>query len=217
MKKNTFLTTFALGLALIPMFASAETNATATLQISINAPTEAQVFTACSQTSIEVRDEAIGSARTAYNNSMSVALDARKEAEKKAVAIEDADQKKEAIRVAVENYKKAVTEAQDTLTEARKEAWDSFETNTQGCRDGSKDKRQAVVAEKKIAAPQKSEVKMLQTNLKADAKVAATAMKVEADTKTEVKTFRTVIKDQIDSIKAFFGFKASTDASVETK
>ncbi len=217
MKKKTLLKTFALGLAFIPMFASAETTATSTVQLSLAAPTEAQVFTACSQTSIEVRDEAIGSARTAYNNSMSLALDARKEAEKSAVAVEDTDQKKEAIRVAVEDYKKAVTDAQDTLTAARKEAWDSFETNTQGCRDGGKDKRQAFVAEKKtVSVQKKAEVKTMQANLKVDTKATVEAAKVEAEAKTE-KTFRTVIKDQIDSIKAFFGYKTSAEASMETR
>jgi hypothetical protein len=75
--------------------------------------TEAQLLTACAQTSIDIRDSAIGSARMAYNNSMAVALDARKEAEKKAVALDDTDAKKDAIKVAVDAYKKDVTQAQD--------------------------------------------------------------------------------------------------------
>ncbi|MEN9337836.1 MAG: hypothetical protein RIQ41_150 [Candidatus Parcubacteria bacterium] len=117
-------------------------NASTTIEVSSTGEaTEAQVFTACSQASIETRDSSIGSARTAYNNAMALALDARKEAEKKAVAITDTGEKKAAIKLAVDDYKKAVAQAQDALTKARKEAWSSFEENTKACRDTSKDKR----------------------------------------------------------------------------
>lgn len=195
MKKNTLIKTFAFSLAFLPLFASAEVTSTTTLQINVSAPSEAQIFTACSQTSIEVRDESIGSARTAYNNAMAVALDARKEAEKKAIAIDDPSQKKAAIVNAVDEYKKAVTSAQDDLTSARKEAWATFETNTTACRDSSKDKRQAAVLKR------------------VDSKIIPGEIKAEAKAPTEVKTFREVIKEQLDSIKAFFKIGASTDTT----
>lgn len=128
--KNKLLLTLAFGTLSLPVFASAQT-ATST------PATEAQVFTACSQAAIEARDESIGSARAGYNNAMAVALDARKEAEKKAVALADDKEKKDAIKEAVDDYKNAVTQAQETLLKARKEAWSSFETNTKACRDNN--------------------------------------------------------------------------------
>lgn len=134
------LSILAIGLV-NPVYAQSR-NASTTIEISSTGEvTEAQVFTACSQASIETRDSSIGSARTAYNNAMALALDARKEAEKKAVAITDASDKKAAIKLAVDDYKKAVAQAQDGLTKARKEAWSSFEENMKTCRDTSKDKR----------------------------------------------------------------------------
>lgn len=137
MKKNILLT-IATTLAVLPTLAGAQ----GTVQVhSTGQATEAQVFTACSQAAIEMRDSTIGSARTAYNNTMALALDARKEAEKEAVAMTDQGDKKEAIKKAVDSYKKAVTQAQETLVKARKEAWSSFETNTKNCRDISKGKQ----------------------------------------------------------------------------
>jgi hypothetical protein len=206
MKKNTLITAFTTSLIFFPLLASAQTiSANTNVQVNVTKASEAQIFTACSQTSIEIRDEAIGSARTAYNNSMAVALDARKEAEKKAVAIEDTSEKKDAIRVAVEDYKKAVTAAQENLTTARKEAWATFETNTKDCRDSSKDKKQANTAEKRVAAPtmsaKKTEAATLQADMKMETKASA----------SEIKTFREVIKEQIETIKAFFKIGGSVD------
>ncbi len=221
MKKNTFLTTLAFSTTLIPFLASAQISATTSLQIGVGQqPTEAQILTACSQSSIEIRDSAIGSARTAYNNSMSIALEARKNAEKVAVAIEDAGDKKDAISVAVEEYKKSVTQAQDGLTKARKEAWLAFEVNTKGCREISKDKREAFVAEMKTEAQAKDAAldtksslraapaaaptaATMQANLKTT-QTAATANVVVEDHKAEPKTFREALKDQIDSFLSLF-------------
>ncbi len=135
MKRTTlFLTT--LSLLAMPLFASAETavSATTTVAGAIGTATPAQLMTQCAQSAIDIRDSAIGSARTAYNNAMAVALDARKDAEKKAVALDD-NLKKDAIENAVEAYKTAVQQAQDTLTSARKDAWNQFESNTSACRD----------------------------------------------------------------------------------
>lgn len=185
MKKKNIITSFALALAFLPLYAGAETASTT----SVSAPaTEAQVFTACSQASIEIRDNAIGVARTAYNSAMSVALTARKEAEKGAVALADASEKKEAIRVAVEEYKKAITSAQEGLTTARKEAWGAFEANTNNCRDISKEARREAADEKKV------ELRSMQTEQQEDVE----------ELKPETKSFRESFFDQLESIKNFF-------------
>lgn len=153
--KKTLIT---LALLSLPVFAFAEANPDNNGQA-----TEAQIFTTCSQTAIENRDSSIGSARTAYNNAMAVALGARKDAEKKAVAIEDADEKKTAIKEAVEDYKKAVSQAQDALVKARKEAWAQFETSTSQCREASKEK-------KDITSELKSDARTMQATAKVEEK-----------------------------------------------
>lgn len=179
-KKTNILTTIALGAMLLPVFAHAESVATSTLP-----QTEAQVFTACSQAAIEVRDSSIGAARTTYNQSMAAALTARKEAEKEAVALADAGDKKEAIRAAVEEYKKAVSTAQDELTKSRKEAWSTFESNANSCRDTSKEARKGFITDKKASSTEK------ESGDRSDAD----------ETKNEIKSLKDVF---IESLKNFF-------------
>lgn len=188
MKKKNIITSVAFGLALLPFYAGAQSVATTSLSVSAQPATEAQVFTACSQASIEIRDNAIGAARTTYNTAMSAALSARKDAEKEAVAITDASDKKDAIQAAVEEYKKAVTSAQEDLTKARKEVWNSFEANTNNCRETSKETRKNSTIEKK------AEQQTMQTEQKT---------KVE-EVKTETKSFRESFMDQLESLKNFF-------------
>lgn len=152
MNKKAYLTTLIAIVGLSPIFASAQLSATTTPQAN-----EAQVFTACSQAAIELRDSSIGSARVAYNNAMNVALDGRKVAEKEAVALSDAGEKKTAIKSAVEEYKKAVTHAQESLTKARKEAWGTFEADTKACREIHKpeiDDEDVTVQSAKAAEPE---------------------------------------------------------------
>jgi hypothetical protein len=184
MKKLTLLTTAALALLAIPMFASAETlsinTGTSTVIEVAATATEAQIMTACAQNAIDARDSAIGSARTAYNNAMTVALDTRKEAEKKAIALEDSA-KKDAIKAAVDSYKKSVLQAQDTLTAARKDAWAQFEANTNACRDTSK-----------------------------SASIKASFKTIPADAKASGEDKKT-IKDVFDALKSFFKIGASSD------
>ncbi len=225
MKKNTLITTLAVSLAFVPFLVSAQT-ATTSVQVSVGTPTEAQVFTACSQTSIEIRDEAIGDARTKYNTQMAAALDARKEAEKKAVALDESE-KKDAIRAAVEAYKESVTVAQDNLTVARKEAWASFEINTKGCKETGAKREAFIAGEQKVAPQAKSETRVMmqanQATLKqaqpTAAPMTATTVSVEqkgeakVEMKAETKSFREVIKSQFDSLKAFFKIGASTEAT----
>lgn len=218
MNKHLIITALA-GLSLLPLAASAQT-----LQVKAEGgtATEAQLLTACSQTSIEIRDSAIGSARTAYNNTMAIALDMRKEAEKRAVAIEDAAEKKEAIKVAVEDYKKAVTHAQESLTKARKEAWAAFEANTKGCREGVSPERTEMAGAqfqaathvqstmmRKEAAPtapaneaRAPQARMMQASVSQDTAVTASvATQAQITTEEEKKSFKEVI---VQSIKSLF-------------
>lgn len=180
MKKENLLATLAIAFALVPLYASAESNATTTVS---GTQTEAQVFTACSQAAIEVRDNSIGSARTAYNLAMSAALSTRKDAEKSAVAIDDPNEKKDAIRAAVDEYKKEVTGAQDNLTKARKEAWSDFEANTTKCREASK--------EKSSSDKKGGDVRVIQATEKAEVN----------EVKSEAKSIKESI---IESLKNFF-------------
>jgi hypothetical protein len=191
MKKENLLTAVALSLALLPFYAGAQSAATTSATVAAPTATEAQVFTACSQASIEVRDNSIGSARTTYNAAMASALSARKEAEKEAVALTDASEKKEAIRSAVEEYKKAVTAAQENLTKARKEAWATFEGNTNSCRDISKEARKASAIDKRATTSEK-------------AAESRTMQAESAEVKTEAKSFRESFLEQLESLRNFF-------------
>jgi cation transport regulator ChaB len=201
MSMKTIITSLALGALLVPVLSSAQSFATSTVMSDV--ATEAQVFTACSQSAIEVRDSAISAARTSYNNAMTVALDARKEAEKEAVAMEDAKAKKNAIRTAVEEYKEDVTRAQDSLTKARKEAWSAFETHTKECREMSKENRELIRDASKDGI---TELRVLQADLKADAKVPV------QEQRAEVKSFRETLRSQLESLRSFFKRSTSTEA-----
>jgi hypothetical protein len=210
MNKKTLILSLALGFSALPMLASAQlgvnVSATTSVQIEAGQASEAQILTACSQASIEIRDSAIGSARTAYNNAMTIALDERKEAEKEAVALTDTDEKKTAIKTAVESYKKAVTQAQDGLTKARKDAWATFETNTKDCRDMNNNNRESFVSEKKeTVEAKKTDLRATQAEFKAEQSASL------EEYKEEVKTFRETIKEQFEAIKAFFKFGAGDD------
>lgn len=198
----------AIPLMFLPLMASAQVPVIASFGIqsgsttSATVTTDVQVFTACSQAAIEARDSAIGSARTAYNNAMNVALDSRKDAEKSAVAIQDSGDKKDAIKNTVDEYKKAVTQAQDALTKARKEAWDTFEANTIACRDSNDSKGSEVnnqSGSQKNTNPAAS--------LKSENKASVRTMQVESksDTSSETKVDGKSLGDIIiDSIRNFF-------------
>ncbi len=196
---NKFLISTFLGVTLMaPLYASAQLSVTTDTKTAVSAsvatPTAAQIFTSCSQMTIEVRDVSINKARIAYNTSMTAALTARTEGEKAAVAIEDEDEKKAAIQATADAYKKAVTEAQETLTAARKEAWEAFEANAKECQNYKKEGTQPANAKKSVV---KSEVKKEAVSL-----MAATEAKAEG------KTFSQTLREKISSIKVFFGGQA---------
>ncbi len=195
--KKYFLSTLLIGAILAPALASAEVNATTTATTTVST---SQNFTICQQASIEKRDTSLGVARTTYNTSMTKALDARKEAEKAAVAITDPTAKVAAVRAAVDAYKKAVTLAQETLTKSRREVLATFELDTKTCRQTKKEERTTVVAEKKV------EIKTLQAERKAEVEVK----------KAEIKTIRETFKSKIDALRSFFGRKNTTSATVNS-
>lgn len=180
MNKALRIAIMTLGMLIAPIVVSAETETP--LQ------TEAQVFTACSQAAIELRDSTISSARSVYNTTMAIALDARKEAEKKAVAIDDTSAKKDAIKKAVEEYKESASRAQEILTKERKSAWASFEENTKNCREMNKEKREAFIAEKKEQT----------TEAKAEMRA------LSDDHKGEMKSLKETLRAKLDSLKNLF-------------
>jgi hypothetical protein len=219
--KNLLLTTILSTALAMPLFASAQVGITtdtgATVTVEQGTTTQAHIFTACSQASIETRDSFIASARSVYNEEMAKALDARKEAEKAAVAILDVDAKKDAIQVAVEAYKKAVTKAQNNLTESRKDAWAGFEKDTEECHRFKTDAKAALTAEKKSFVANKiEEKKEVVAEKKAEVQTMQANMRVAVDAKqAEIKTFREVLKEQISALRAFFSKKPALDASVD--
>lgn len=222
--KKYFITSAIFASFLAPALVSAQISVPAEVPVEVTitstatAPTAAQIFTACSQISIENRDTAINAARTTYNTTMTNALTIRKEAEKVAVAETDVTAKKQATRAALEAYKKSVQVAQDTLTETRKTVWSTFETDAQSCRDVKKDTHEATVSEKKAeigkvvtekkeaVGVKKAELKQLQAEQKAAVEVK----------KEEIKTMFQAFQEKINAFRAFFTRKpaATTSATV---
>lgn len=184
--KKYLLSGLLLSVLVVPGFASAQTAATTTPE---------QSFTLCQQASIEARDTALGTARTAYNTAMSSALSARKDAEKGAVALTDLAAKKAAIKVAADAYKVSVTNAQNTLKSARVSVLATFETDVKNCRD------QRFSGHALEVTAKKGEIQTLQTERKAA---------VEAK-QAEVQTIRESFRAQIDALRSFFKGKASTE------
>lgn len=91
-------------------------------------------FTTCSQEAIENRDTRIAASRSLYNSAMANALNDRKNREKTAITIKHEDDKKTAIKSSAQIYKNLVKSAQNTLTQARKDAWQTFEDDIENCR-----------------------------------------------------------------------------------
>lgn len=96
-------------------------------------------FTMCQQDAVEIRDSAIGVARTAYSEAMNKALDYRKGAVKLALELESEEDQNDAKKKVADEYRILVKKAQDDVTRARTEAWDMFEDNMERCREAKKD------------------------------------------------------------------------------
>jgi DNA repair ATPase RecN len=139
-------------------------------------------FTVCSQEAIEKRDTAIAASRSLYNIAMSNALTERKNREKAAIALDDPDEKKDAIQLSVDTYKHQAKVAQTTLTQARKAIWQTFDTDVNTCRD--------------IEAASQAD-----TTVNASSSIGADIRKMDAVEVKDVKSLKDTI---IDSIKSLF-------------
>lgn len=220
MKKHFIISTLLASL-LSPALVSAEvsivTDSTTTVIVTTStAPTPAQIFTACSQVSIEKRDNAISVARAAYNISMTNALSARKDAEKTAVALEETSDSREVTRTALNAYKKAVQTAQETLTKARKDAWDAFESDSKECRNIKQDTHASATVEQKEGVEKKKEetkgvIEMKKVEVK---EIRAEGKEASSEKKTEIKTFRESFQEKIDAIRAFFTRKSTSATTI---
>jgi hypothetical protein len=198
MKKQLFTATIGL-LLVLPLYGHADEHSTTTpkakdsslKEIVTNDDTDSlatstvqvKSFTLCSQEAIEKRDTKIATSRAIYNTAMTSALTERKNKEKAAVAILDADDKKDAIRLSAETYKNQAKSAQATLTSARKTTWEDFEDDIALCRE----------IEKEVTIQEK-EPKDLRT-------VESSLKKSE---ELESKTIKETIKAGIESFKSLF-------------
>ncbi len=204
MKKNIFAL-FTGALFLIPLYGYAEelpvklvTAATTTVEEIVVGTTTASTtpvwtLTTCSQEAIESRDTRIASSRVAYNTTMANALTERKNREKAAVAISDEDDKKDAIKASVENYKSQAKTAQTILVQARKLAWQTFENDIKKCRDIQSDETVST-QDSNIPTPASEQTPVMR-------KMEKSAEKTE---EKETKTIKETIKAQFESFKSLF-------------
>jgi hypothetical protein len=198
MKKQIFTATIGL-LLMLPLYGHADEHGTTTpkakdsslKEIVANDDTDSiatstvqvKSFTLCSQEAIEKRDTKIASSRAIYNTAMTSALTERKNKEKAAVAILDADDKKDAIKLSAETYKNQAKSAQTTLTSARKATWQDFEDDIALCREIEKG-----------SAIQEKEPKDLR----------AVESSLKKSEELESKTIKKTIKAGIESFKSLF-------------
>jgi protein-tyrosine-phosphatase len=143
----------SLPLLFIPISVFAE-NATGTHATSTP---PSSVFVICSQKAIDVREDTVASARTAYNKEMDRLMLLRKDAEKNILLIENENEKKVAIKDAVDSYRSSVKKAQDILKDARKNAWEAFDIAVEKCRTEKKVAKVQgkTLQEKRVDAPSK--------------------------------------------------------------
>ena len=199
MKKTTLTLTFLSSL-LLPTFVSAEEISLPGIGVVISSSssqsstTEAVVpvkpFTLCSQEAIEKRDTDIASSRSAYNITMTNALNERKNREKAAIAIEDEKDKKDAIKLSVDTYKNQTKAAQNTLTQTRKIVWQNFENDIKRCRD----------TEGQAASNQPMMLKSVESGERGE----SAAMMMRKVEEPEMKTIKETIKGKIDTFLSLF-------------
>lgn len=205
MKKN-ILALFTGTLFFIPLLGYAEelplklaTAATTTILEEVAtgtttaSTTPVKTFTTCSQEAIETRDTRIASTRATYNTAMANSLLERKNKEKAAVAIVDEDDKKNAIKTSVENYKSQAKAAQTILVQARKLAWQTFENDIKKCHDIQNDETVSA-QDLAIPTPTSEQAPMMRKMEKS----------VEKTEEKETKTIKETIKAQFESFKSLF-------------
>lgn len=197
---------FKLGLSVLilsPSFAYAEMSelAIGTTSASVITSSSSEIvkeempsiksFTECSQEAIEQRDTNIAASRSAYNVTMTNALNERKNREKAAIALKDEKERKEAIKASVDTYKNQTKTAQNTLTQARKVLWQTFENDIKQCRE---------------TAEQLTEDTAFSSSTTTEEKPTR-MMKIgeDSDTKTsDTKTIKETIKNQIETFFSLF-------------
>lgn len=190
--KKLFITLTASMLFALPLYAAEQENSSSSEISKTEAREEivtpVKTFTLCSQDAIEKRDTSIALSRSEYNIAMNNALLERKNNEKMAVGSEEKGSKKTALKNGVETYKNKVKAAQNTLTQARKVAWQTFDDDVKKCRE---EKKEEPEVEKSVLKVTEEE------NLSKDEDHPSKESK-------EVKMFRETFKAQLETLKSFF-------------
>jgi hypothetical protein len=191
--KKIFITTFASMFIALPLYASAHESSIPHEEpvpiITEEEITPLKTFTTCSQDAIEKRDTNIALSRSDYNISMNTALLERKNNEKNAVSNERESSKKAALKISVENYKNKAKTTQGTLTQARKNAWQTFENDIKKCRDEQEDEPSLVKEISTQTISEDERKKMDDSSFK--------------ETK-EIKTIKDTFKAQLENLRLFF-------------
>lgn len=174
MKKIYIISTICFSVFLQTSAAEPQIQTTETISASSTATTTAsttpsvnQIFTECSQNAIEKRDTSIAVARTTYNTAMADALVKRKNLEKSIVAMPEGEKKKEALKAAVDAYRKSTQGIQDSLTQARKVSWDTFDATMKLCRDAKNDALSAHTKQSGQDGKDASEIQIIKESVKA--------------------------------------------------
>lgn len=190
--KKLFITLTASMLFVMPLYVSAH-ESTSSPETPHTEPHEevlipVKTFTTCSQDAIEKRDTNIAISRSEYNIAMNNALLERKNNEKLAVGSEEKGSKKTALKNGAEAYKNKVKSAQNTLTQARKLAWQTFDDDVKNCRE---DQKEEISAEKEI----------LKTALENETGKSEDISPKEGK---ELKALKETFKAQLETLKSFF-------------
>lgn len=97
------------------------------------------IDTACVQTSIDTRDNAVIAAVDAFHTSAVTALQTRRDALKAAWGMTDKTARNAASKAAWSAYSTSVRAARKTLSTARRAAWSQFRTDRKTCKAPSAD------------------------------------------------------------------------------
>lgn len=160
-------------------------NATTTLTIN-------QTYTLCTQSAIRKRDTALVSARSAYNTSMTVALDARSVAETAAVAIVDDTTRQDALIKAASTYSNQVKIAQDTLKSARQTALTTYNTDIKKC----KSDKQLATTNSNTSKRKSSLEKSRSDDAESHESQKSTLRSLQEEYKQKVNTFKSFFKSE---------------------
>lgn len=208
MLKHLFITTLFASLC-IPILVNAESDVSSSTEIVVTASSSEQELILCKQTAIEKRDTEILSAKNIYNEMMEKSLLARKEAEKKSVAILEEDTKKTATDAAVEAYRTSVKTTQAILTSARQNAWENFITDIKTCTSTIEETTLESISDSKtLLTKQKNNAFGY---VKKEKKETSTTEEVTGNEpnliyqQRDLKSFGDMVIEKINDFKKFFG------------